>query len=102
MDQKLGSIPQWSSFWGPPYLFTLVAIDGVVAHQGEGPLGEKLADDESSQQASKRECRPRSGGEDTLIRGLVTLAEGAERSQEVGNGSSSGGEQGRGHEDGET
>ena len=71
-------------------LFTLVAIDGVVAHKGNGTIREKMADDESSQEASEMECGPRSGGEDALIAGLVALAEGAECSQEVGDGSSSG------------
>jgi hypothetical protein len=73
-------------------LFALVAIDGVIADERKGALGEKLADDEASHKAGEKECRPRSGGEDTLIAGLVALAEGAECSHEVGDGSSSGGE----------
>ena len=82
-------------------LFALVAIDSVIAHEGKGTLRDKLADDESRQEASEMECGPGSGGEDALIAGFVALAEGAECSHEVGDGSSSGGEEGRGHKGGE-
>lgn len=82
-------------------LFALVAIDGVIADEGEGALGEKMVDDEASQKASERESGPGSGGEDALIAGLVALAKGAKCSQEVGDGSSSGGEEGGGHKGGE-
>lgn len=82
-------------------LFALVAIDGVIANEGKGAIGEKMADDESSQEASELESGPGSGGEDTLIAGFVALGKRSEGSQEVGDGASSGGEQGGSHERGE-
>lgn len=82
-------------------LFVLVAIDGVIADEGKGAIGEKMAHDESCQQAGELKSGPGSGGEDALVAGLVAPTEGAECSQEVGDGASSGGEQSGSHEDGE-
>lgn len=73
-------------------LLALMTIDGIIADEGDGSVRDKACDDEACQQAGQPKTGPRGGGEESLIGGLVSLGQGSECAEKIGDGSSSAGE----------
>ena len=71
--------------------------DGIVARQGDGPVGDEVVEDEPRQEASQSERGPTAFGEDAVIAGGISGSQPRDGAEQVGDGAASGG-QDRGHE----
>lgn len=75
-----------------------MAIDGVVAGQDHGLVGGDKGQDQAGQTAGQLQGRPLGGGENSLVGGAVPVTEGPGGSEQVGDGSATGAEDGRAEE----
>src|SRR5689334_214279 len=79
-------------------LLPLVAVNGVVADEGDGSIGDEMVEEESRQSTAQFEAGPAGIREDALEAGAVSGRQSAECPQEVGDGASAAGKDGCGGE----
>jgi hypothetical protein len=78
-----------------------VAVDGVIADQGDGLAGRDQGQDQTRKAAGQPECGPFGEGKDPLIGGAVPFGQRCGGAEEVGDGAATRGEDSRAGEDDE-
>ncbi len=68
--------------------------DGVVADKRDGASGPEAKQEEAGQRGGQSQAGPVSLGQDAVVTGVSARGEVSERAQQVGDGASSGGENG--------
>ena len=76
-----------------------VLVDGVVAGQADGPVGDPTVEDEPGQDPRQLQGGPAASGEDAVIAGGVSGGQIGGGAEEVGDGAAAGGEDGGDEQD---
>ena len=74
-------------------------VDGIVAGQEDGAVGDVMVEDELRQEACQRQRGPASFREDAVIAGGISRSQAGHGAEEVGDGASSGGQDRRDEQD---
>src|SRR5262249_48883961 len=83
-------------------LASRMPVHGVITDQEHRVVARQSAEDLLAGTPGCLQSRPVCAGEDALVGGAMTWSEGAEEPQEVGDGASPGGQQGRQGQESET
>ena len=70
-----------------------VLVDGIVAGQEDGPVGDPMIEDEAGQDARQGEGGPAPFGEDAVKAGGVAFGQAGGGAEEVGDGAAAGRQQ---------
>ena len=71
-----------------------VLVDGIVAGQEDGPIGDPMIEDEAGQDPRQGESGPAPFGEDAVKAGSIAVGQAGGGAEQVGDGAAAGGQDG--------